>query len=64
MLYDLESAYTIEDKTVPVEGGEISVRIVVPTSEVKEETFPVLVWFHGGGKTDIHVLPLFVAVVS
>ena len=39
-------------------------RVVVPASEVKEKTFPVFVWFHGGGKTDIHILPLFVAVVS
>ncbi|EJF65222.1 hypothetical protein DICSQDRAFT_166274 [Dichomitus squalens LYAD-421 SS1] len=44
-----ESTYTFEDHKVLVENGEINVRVVVPTSEDKEKTFPVLVWFHGGG---------------
>ena len=24
-------------------------RVVVPTSQAKDQTFPVVVWFHGGG---------------
>ncbi|TBU40211.1 Alpha/Beta hydrolase protein [Dichomitus squalens] len=44
-----ESTYTFEDKKVLVDDGEFNVRVVVPTSEDKEKTFPVLAWFHGGG---------------
>ncbi|KAI0757822.1 alpha/beta-hydrolase [Daedaleopsis nitida] len=32
-----------------VEGGEITVRSLVPTGEDATTTYPVLVWFHGGG---------------
>ncbi|RDX52805.1 hypothetical protein OH76DRAFT_1454214 [Lentinus brumalis] len=44
------SHYTVSDKHVPVEApsGEIPVRYVKPSGGT-EDTFPVLVWFHGGG---------------
>ncbi|KAL6305735.1 Alpha/Beta hydrolase protein [Sparassis latifolia] len=42
------SAYTVKDHTIPVEGAEIVVRCVVPAPSA-DKTFPVLVWFHGGG---------------
>ncbi|KAI0776521.1 Alpha/Beta hydrolase protein [Trametes elegans] len=45
-----DSAYTVRDYPVPVEGGEISVRAVVPiVADAPGETFPVLVHLHGGG---------------
>ena len=45
----VESAYTVEDKLVPVEGGEIRVRCIVPTRGDQSQTFPVLGWYHSGG---------------
>ncbi|TFK82143.1 hypothetical protein K466DRAFT_556975 [Polyporus arcularius HHB13444] len=44
------SQYIVADKRVPVEGpsGEITVRYIRPSGG-DEETFPVLVWWHGGG---------------
>ncbi|KAI0053262.1 hypothetical protein FA95DRAFT_1601282 [Auriscalpium vulgare] len=44
-----DARYSIEDHTIPVEGGEIIVRVVTPEPTELEQTFPVLVWFHGGG---------------
>ncbi|CAL1707385.1 unnamed protein product [Somion occarium] len=43
-----DADYRVEDRKIPVEGGEITIRCLVPTSE-SGKTFPVLVWFHGGG---------------
>jgi acetyl esterase/lipase len=34
---------------VPVDGGEIPVRVVHPASVSKDETFPLVVYIHGGG---------------
>ena len=42
--------YTARDHKVPVDGGEILVRSVVPTpNEGEDGTYPLLVWYHGGG---------------
>lgn len=41
--------YDAKDHRVAVQGGEIVVRSVVPTSQVAGETFPLLVWYHAGG---------------
>ncbi|GBE82736.1 Alpha/Beta hydrolase protein [Sparassis latifolia] len=51
----LASAYTMKDHKIPVEGGEIVARCVVPAPSA-DKSFPVLVWFHGGGWTlgDVH----------
>ncbi|KAI0032469.1 Alpha/Beta hydrolase protein [Vararia minispora EC-137] len=38
----------VEDYTVTVDGGEIVVRVAIPRSS-ENETFPLLVYFHGGG---------------
>ncbi|KZV69949.1 hypothetical protein PENSPDRAFT_463494 [Peniophora sp. CONT] len=40
--------YQVNDHTVAVQGGDITVRVVIP-SESKDVTFPMLVYFHGGG---------------
>ncbi|TFY78747.1 hypothetical protein EWM64_g5269 [Hericium alpestre] len=40
-----DSTYTVQDHKVPVNGGEILVRV---TSPAKEGTFPLLVWAHAG----------------
>ncbi|VDC01645.1 unnamed protein product [Peniophora sp. CBMAI 1063] len=42
-----DAKYEINDHTVTVQGGEIPVRVVIP-SDLKEEKFPLLVYFHGG----------------
>ena len=44
-----EDTYTVNDYAVPVEGGEILVRCLVPVVQGKQERFPVLVYLHGGG---------------
>ncbi|KAF7318089.1 Abhydrolase-3 domain-containing protein [Mycena chlorophos] len=41
--------YTVTDHKVAVQDGEIVVRCVVPTPKSEKETFPLLVWSHGGG---------------
>ncbi|TFY65856.1 hypothetical protein EVG20_g5227 [Dentipellis fragilis] len=40
--------YRVEDHTVSVDGGDINVRCLIPTTEAKK-THPLLVWYHGGG---------------
>ena len=45
----VEDAYTVNDYLVPVEGGEILLRCLVPVVGDDRETFPVLVNIHGGG---------------
>lgn len=45
-----ESEYRLENRKVPVEGGEIIVRVLTPTTSSDGDTFPVLVWYHGGGE--------------
>ncbi|KAH9886486.1 Alpha/Beta hydrolase protein [Cubamyces lactineus] len=42
-------SYTVNDYNIPVEGGEILVRCLVPVVGDEQETFPVLVYIHGGG---------------
>ncbi|KAH9900733.1 Alpha/Beta hydrolase protein [Cubamyces lactineus] len=44
-----KGTYDVQDHLVAVEGGEISVRCLVPVVEDANETFPVLVFMHGGG---------------
>ncbi|KAI0077157.1 hypothetical protein K474DRAFT_1707592 [Panus rudis PR-1116 ss-1] len=46
-----DTEYRVEDHTVPVDGGEIAVRVIIPTRSGAENLteYPLLVWFHGGG---------------
>lgn len=45
-----ETEYDVEDKWVPVSGDEkICLRIVRPANNATDATYPVLVWYHGGG---------------
>ncbi|KAH9915637.1 Alpha/Beta hydrolase protein [Amylocystis lapponica] len=47
-----ETEYNVHEHQVGVDGGDITVRCVVPTPTGGEENgFPLLVWFHGGGFT-------------
>ncbi|THH13380.1 hypothetical protein EW146_g6833 [Bondarzewia mesenterica] len=46
----VDSEYRVEDHNVAVENGEIRVRCLIPTpAGVQGRTYPVLVWYHGGG---------------
>ncbi|KAI0057885.1 hypothetical protein BV25DRAFT_1811727 [Artomyces pyxidatus] len=44
-----ESKYRVQDHKVSVEGGEITVRVVIPKSGDAGATYPLVVWLHGGG---------------
>ncbi|KAK7682271.1 hypothetical protein QCA50_014474 [Cerrena zonata] len=49
-LLPTEHEYTLKDYKIPVEGGEVTVRTIVPTAKDGEDTtFPLYVWYHGGG---------------
>ena len=41
------SEYAVKDHTVPVEGGTIRVRSVVPSGG---KDYPLLVWYHASGE--------------
>lgn len=41
-----EEVQKVENRTIPVKGGEISIRIYTPAGE---GPFPALVYYHGGG---------------
>jgi len=44
-----DTKYRVQDYKVPVEGGEITVRAVIPGTEGEEQKYPLLFWNHGGG---------------
>jgi acetyl esterase len=44
-----EEMASVTDRTIPGPGGDLPVRIYVPTEPMGGGDPPVLVWFHGGG---------------
>jgi len=44
-----DAGYRVQDHTVPVEGGEIVVRAVIPGTGGDGLSYPLLFWTHGGG---------------
>ncbi|KAJ7780599.1 Alpha/Beta hydrolase protein [Mycena maculata] len=48
-----ETEYRVIDHQVDVANGKIRVRIIIPTSSV--QTYPLMLWIHGGGWTDGNV---------
>jgi len=47
----LDAKYRVQDYTVPVEGGEITVRAVIPDTGNDGLSYPLLFWMHGGGRS-------------
>ena len=41
--------YRVHEEQVPVKGGHIAVRCLTPAKGGEGNSYPVLVWFHGGG---------------
>ncbi|KAI0301656.1 Alpha/Beta hydrolase protein [Multifurca ochricompacta] len=44
-----DANYRVQDYKVPVEGGEITVRAVIPGTGDEGQQYPFLFWTHGGG---------------
>ncbi|KAH9027049.1 Alpha/Beta hydrolase protein [Lactarius hengduanensis] len=44
-----DAKYRVQDFKVPVEGGEITVRAVIPGTGDERQKYPLLFWLHGGG---------------
>ncbi|KAI9458575.1 Alpha/Beta hydrolase protein [Lactarius psammicola] len=44
-----DAKYRVQDHKVPVEGGEIIVRAVIPGTGDEGQKYPLLFWTHGGG---------------
>lgn len=46
-----DTAYVVQDQKVTgADGGDFNVRYIVPVVDDVNETFPVLVYTHGGGQ--------------
>ncbi|KAF8261414.1 Alpha/Beta hydrolase protein [Lactarius quietus] len=43
-----DAKYRVQDYKVPVEGGEITVRAVIPGTDDEGQKYPLLFWTHGG----------------
>lgn len=55
---DADGSYHVDEKEVPVQDGQIVIRIIRPTTNDDQETYPALVWFHGGGKSLTHLVDI------
>jgi hypothetical protein len=54
--YISDAKYRVQDYKVPVEGGEITVRAVIPDTRDEGKKYPLLFWTHGGGQFSLHNL--------
>lgn len=54
----VDAKYRVRDYKVPVEGGEIVVRAVIPGTEDEGRTYPFLFWTHGGGRSSSEIASL------
>ncbi len=52
----LDAKYRVQDYKVPVEGGEITVRAVIPGTGDEGQKYPLLFWMHGGGQFSFMIL--------
>ncbi|KAJ7710411.1 alpha/beta hydrolase fold-domain-containing protein [Mycena rosella] len=48
-LLPAESSYRVRNLDLPVDGGTIAIRCIQPIARNDEDSFPLVVWFHGGG---------------
>ena len=44
-----EQLHEVRDRRIPVDGGEITLRIYTPRGLPAGETLPIVIYFHGGG---------------
>lgn len=44
-----EELHDVRDRRIPVDGGEITLRIYTPRAVAEGETLPIVLYFHGGG---------------
>jgi acetyl esterase len=44
-----EQLHEVRDRRIPVDGGDITVRVYTPRPAATGETLPIVVYFHGGG---------------
>ena len=56
-----EDQYTVSDKHIPVDGGEILVRFLTPARKTPSTAHPVLVWLHGGGRSAQSVVQIYLS---
>jgi len=45
----VEELHDVRDQRIPVDGGEITLRIYTPRAVAGGETLPIVIYFHGGG---------------
>lgn len=55
-----ESEYTVNDHRISVDGGDITIRTIIPSSKGQnpEERCPLLFWIHGGGLWHSFEMPI------
>ena len=51
-----DAKYRVQDYKVPVEGGEITVRAVIPGTGDEGQKYTLLFWTHGGGQFSLRDL--------
>lgn len=44
-----EDSYRLQEEFLPVNDGTITLRCITPVQSASNQTYPLLVWYHGGG---------------